>query len=87
MTHDQVLDVRTVPPAGRHTQIFATFEALAPGAGFELVNDHDPRPLYYQFAAERAGTFTWDYLESGPELWRVRIGRSATSAAKQMVPS
>ena len=60
---------------------------LRPGAGFELVNDHDPRPLYYQFAAERPGAFTWDYLESGPELWRVRIGRSATSAAKQMVPS
>ena len=81
MTHDQVLDVRSVPPAGRHAQIFETFEALAPGAGFELVNDHDPRPLYYQFAAERPGAFTWDYLESGPEVWRVRIGRTEASAA------
>ena len=47
MTHDRVLDVRTVPPAVRHTQIFETFEALVPGTGFELVNDHDPRPLSY----------------------------------------
>jgi uncharacterized protein (DUF2249 family) len=83
MTHEQVLDVRTVPPARRHTQIFETSEALAPGAGFELVNDHDPRPLYYQFAAEGPGAFTWDYLESGPELWRVRIGRAETSSANQ----
>ena len=21
--------------------------------------------------------FTWDYLEQGPEIWRVRIGRPA----------
>jgi uncharacterized protein (DUF2249 family) len=77
MTHDRVLDVRPIPPADRHRQIFEMFEALLPGAGFELVNDHDPKPLYYQFAAERAGTFTWDYLETGPEVWRVRIGRPA----------
>ena len=40
-----------------------------------LVNDHDPKPLYYQFAAEHAGDSTWDYLEEGPEVWRVQIGR------------
>ena len=46
-----------------------------PGAGFVLVNDHDPKPLRYQFEAEHAGDFTWDSLEAGPEVWRVRIGR------------
>ncbi|MBX6351258.1 MAG: DUF2249 domain-containing protein, partial [Clostridia bacterium] len=30
---------------------------------------------YYQFAAEEPGRFTWEYVESGPEVWRVRIGR------------
>jgi uncharacterized protein (DUF2249 family) len=76
MSGEQVLDVRQEPPVRRHALIFETFEALAPGSGFELRNDHDPKPLYYQFAAERAGQFTWDYLEQGPEVWRVRIGRS-----------
>ena len=56
----QKLDVRVLPPAQRHTLIFQTFEALRPGTAFELVNDHDPKPLYYQFAAERAGEFTWE---------------------------
>jgi uncharacterized protein (DUF2249 family) len=46
------------------------------GGGFVLVNDHDPKPLYYQFAAEHPDQFTWDYLEQGPEIWRVRIGRA-----------
>jgi uncharacterized protein (DUF2249 family) len=75
MTDAQVLDIRAEPPIRRHTLIFDTYEALHPGAAFELVNDHDPKPLYYQFAAEKAGEFSWDYLEQGPEVWRVRIGR------------
>lgn len=69
------LDVREIPPFQRHTLIFQTFEAMGPGEAFELVNDHDPKPLYYQFAAERAGEFTWDYKEQGPQTWRVRIGK------------
>lgn len=71
------LDVRLIPPYQRHVLIFETFEALAPAEQFELVNDHDPKPLYYQFAAERAGEFTWDYIERGPQVWRVRIGKTA----------
>lgn len=71
------LDVRTEPPVNRHKLIFATYGALSDGESFVLVNDHDPKPLYYQFAAEHAGRFSWDYLESGPEVWKVRIGRAA----------
>ncbi|GGM71325.1 hypothetical protein GCM10010106_17020 [Thermopolyspora flexuosa] len=72
---DGELDVRALPHGRRHAQIFATFDALRPGEAFVLVNDHDPRPLYHHFAAERTGEFTWDYVETGPELWKVRIAR------------
>jgi uncharacterized protein (DUF2249 family) len=78
---DPVLDVREEPPVRRHSLIFETYAALGPGAAFELVNDHDPKPLSYQFAAEHAGEFTWDYLEQGPEVWRVRIGRPEAESA------
>lgn len=74
---DPDLDVRDLPPAQRHVTIFDAYDALLPGTGFVLVNDHDPKPLGYQFQAEYAGEFTWDYLESGPAVWRVRIGRAA----------
>ncbi len=74
---DQLLDVRAEIPMRRHELIFSTYNGLHAGTGFELVNDHDPKPLYYQFAAEHEGQFTWDYLEEGPEVWRVRIGRPA----------
>jgi len=69
------LDVRSEAPARRHELILSTYADLRPGDGFVLVNDHDPKPLYYQFAAEYPDRFTWDYLEAGPQVWKVRIGR------------
>ncbi|MCL4287184.1 MAG: DUF2249 domain-containing protein [Thermoleophilia bacterium] len=78
---DAELDVRSEPPPRRHELIFDTWGRLQPGAAFVLVNDHDPKPLYYQFEAEHGGAFSWEYLEEGPEVWRVRIGRSEAIAA------
>ena len=71
------LDVREIVPRERHPLIFRTFDELAPGEAFELVNDHDPKPLYYQFQPERAGQLDWQYLEQGPERWRVKVGKTA----------
>lgn len=71
------IDVRQIPPRERHPLIFQTFDNLAAGQSFTLVNDHDPKPLYYQFMHERDGQFSWKYLEEGPETWRVQIGRVA----------
>ena len=79
-TEDRQLDVRTEAPARRHELIFEAYAALGPGEGFVLVNDHGPKPLQYQFAAEHAGRLSWDYLEEGPQTWRVRIGRTADGA-------
>jgi uncharacterized protein (DUF2249 family) len=42
-----------------------------------LVNDHDPRPLYFQFQQQMPGGFAWDYVEVGPEVWRVHITKLA----------
>lgn len=73
---EKTVDVRTIAPAQRHPLIFGAFENLTPDETFVLVNDHDPKPLFYQFQAEYTGQFKWDYLERGPEVWRVRIGRA-----------
>ena len=69
------LDVRPIPAPSKHPAIFHTFDALALGEAMELVNDHDPRPLRYQFMMEREGKFEWTYLEEGPQVWRVNIGK------------
>jgi uncharacterized protein (DUF2249 family) len=67
------VDVREIVPRERHPLIFDTFDALAAGTSMRLVNDHDPKPLYYQLMAERSGKVEWEYLEEGPETWQVRI--------------
>lgn len=72
-----LIDVRPMPPRERHPRIFEMWDELAEGGSLVLVNDHDPLPLYYQFAAESAGGFRWDYEAQGPEEWRVRIRKGA----------
>ena len=71
------LDIRVVPPREKHPTIFRTFDSLAPGEEFTLINDHDPFPLRHQFEATRAGMYSWNYVESGPSVWRVRIGKTS----------
>lgn len=70
------IDVRDMVPRERHPLIFRTFDELGSGESFELINDHDPKPLYYQFQAERPGELGWEYLEQGPDTWRVKISKN-----------
>jgi uncharacterized protein (DUF2249 family) len=74
-TFKATVDVRTIPPRERHPLIFGTFDELAPGEALLLINDHDPKPLFYQFNAEYPGIFEWTYEQQGPEVWQVRIDR------------
>lgn len=67
------VDAREHAPRDKHRVILGTYDQLQSGEAMELVNDHDPRPLYYQFQAEYTDQFNWTYLEQGPEVWRVRI--------------
>ena len=76
MSQTRELDVREIAPRIRHPLIFSTFDELKSGDSFVLVNDHDPKPLYYQFEAERHDQFRWEYLVTGPEEWQVRITRT-----------
>jgi len=70
------LDLRPLPPPQRHKQIFEKWSALPAGGALRITNDHDPKPLYYQFEAEHEGEFTWDYEQQGPSDWIVMIGRT-----------
>jgi uncharacterized protein (DUF2249 family) len=50
------------------------------GDSFVLVNDHDPKPLYYQLEAEYPRQYSWTYVESGPQVWQVEIGKLRNAA-------
>lgn len=67
------IDVRTLEKGFKKDIIFKAFEELSVGETMELVNDHDPKPLYQQFMLNYPEKFTWEYLEQGPEVWRIGV--------------
>ncbi|HVS93820.1 MAG TPA: iron-sulfur cluster repair di-iron protein [Mucilaginibacter sp.] len=70
---DCVLNVTLIEPRLKHPTIFEYFDALKEGESFTILNDHDPKPVYYQLLGERGDIFIWEYLEQGPEWWKVNI--------------
>ena len=76
MKTPQPLDVTLIEPRLKHPTIFEYFDALVPDESFIIDNDHDPKPLYYELLAERGDIFTWDYLEKGPERFKVSIRKN-----------
>lgn len=69
----RTLIVTTIPPRDRHPLIFKTFDELSKDEALVLVNNHDPKPLYYSLLHEREGQFEWEYEAQGPEEWKVKI--------------
>ncbi|MBS1764596.1 MAG: DUF2249 domain-containing protein [Bacteroidetes bacterium] len=72
-TADNVLDVTTLDPRIKHATIFSRIGELKSGENLTIHNDHDPKPLYYQLLSMYGDAFNWEYLEQGPEWWKVKI--------------
>ena len=70
------LDARTIPHAIRHATIFGALDAVAPQASLVLVAPHDPLPLLEQIGQRSPGAFDVEYLQRGPEAWRLRFTRA-----------
>lgn len=74
-TDHPVLDARTVPHAIRHATVLGALDSIRPGAGMILVAPHDPKPLLAQVERRYPGVFGVEYLERGPEDWRLAFVR------------
>src|ERR1035437_4213115 len=72
---ENILNVTLLEPKQKHPTIFLRYDLLKEGESLTIHNDHDPKPLYYQLLGERGNTFVWEYMEEGPELWKVRISK------------
>jgi uncharacterized protein (DUF2249 family) len=68
------LDVRDVEPRDRLDTILDAYRGLASGATLRLIVDHDPVCMYYTLqATEPEGSFFFQVLRNGPEVWRAEI--------------
>jgi uncharacterized protein (DUF2249 family) len=76
---DIELDVRPLRKPDKHPAIFAAYNALGVGEAFVLLNNHDPQHLHDEFESDHPGSYGWEYVDRGPEIWRIRIGKLASS--------
>jgi regulator of cell morphogenesis and NO signaling len=80
---ENILNVTLLEPRQKHPTIFVRFDELKEGESLTIHNDHDPKPLYYQLLGERGNIFVWEYLEQGPESWKVKITKKTTGEADE----
>jgi uncharacterized protein (DUF2249 family)/quercetin dioxygenase-like cupin family protein len=76
-----VLDLREMPRATRHTMVLDAFDSLSVGDTFIFINDHDPQPLKMQIEQMRDTEMCWEYIERGPEVFRIHVTRVAQPAS------
>lgn len=77
------LDLRTIPVFERHPRIFDTWDAIAPEETLQIINDHDPKPLHYQFEGEYKDSYSWQYVTKGPTDWVVNITKLKKAEASE----
>lgn len=57
------INAREYEAKDKYPTIFGTFDSLGAGEVMELINDHGPRPLHYQFIMKMPEQFEWKYLK------------------------
>ena len=71
------LDVRAIPHAIRHATVFGALGAIKPGQSMVLVAPHDPVPLLAQIAERHGDDIAVDYVQRGPEAWKLKLAKRA----------
>ena len=69
------LDARIIPHAIRHGAVIGAFSQVRPGAAMVLAAPHNPLPLLNQLTEIEGDALEISYLEEGPDVWRLRLGR------------
>ncbi len=70
------LDARLIPHAVRHAAIFGALEALPSGGSLVLIAPHNPLPLLAQLEERQPAAFAREYVQEGPEAWKIRLTRA-----------
>lgn len=74
----ETIDVTTLAHSFKNMIILNRLDHLSEGKSLILKNHSDPLPLYYRLLVERGRIFNWEYLEKGPEIWRVKLSKLRT---------
>lgn len=67
------LDGQQISGEARHATILGALEAIQPGRGLIIRATHDPIPLLQQLGQRHPGKYNMEYLERGPQQWRIQF--------------
>ena len=69
------IDAREIPPVQRHDKIHEAFHDLESGETLTIVNDHEPKPLFYEMQAEIESFDAENYEveQRGPEEFVAKL--------------
>lgn len=79
------LDLRSIERPQRHALVFEAVDRLPLGGSLVLTNDHDPLHLQKQMDQLYPGEISWEYLENGPQDFRLRLTRIALPEATSSI--
>lgn len=71
------LNFESFEPRVQQAIVFSLFEGLRDGEFFNIQNSSDPVSLYNELTTLKIPSMKWEYLEKGPETWRIRVSKSA----------
>ncbi|MFA5576812.1 MAG: DUF2249 domain-containing protein [Tissierellaceae bacterium] len=55
--------------------VIKSFDHLPVGEKMVLINDYNPINLFNELEDRRFGKFEWDYMEEGPDIWKVSLAK------------
>ena len=55
--------------------VINAFDSLPVGEKMVLINDTDPTHVFNQLEEKRMGKFEWEYIEEGPDVWKVSLAK------------
>lgn len=67
------LNIAVVDISKDADDFFPKYNALNLGSEIVIKDNIDPRFFYYQLLSEKGHTFSWEYLEKGPDTWVIKI--------------
>lgn len=69
----KIIDLRVIISADKYRAAVTGFDSIKKGEKLQLINDNDLRSMFYQLSSEMNGRFYWQYVESGPDIWKINI--------------
>jgi uncharacterized protein (DUF2249 family) len=68
------VDLRTVAPQARIAVATYASHLLRPGQAMEVTDERDPVDVFADLQ-HKSDRFRCQYVERGPDVWRIRVGR------------